>query len=190
MVRVAPAAAPGLVPGLCCDVVAGPPTDTLNGVFMAVNHLLDDPELRERPARLLTAIRSVVGDRFDVREASRLAFGREWHARTSTERDELVRLFGDLLEHAYVSRIASRANVHRGLAIRYLGESIDGDRAAVTTTIGCRDGSEIPSRHPISTVSVGRSTTFRSTASASLRITELSSTGSSSSRHSRNSSLG
>ena len=144
MVRVAPAAALALVLSLCCDVQAGPPTDTLDGVFMAVNHLLDDPELRERPARLLTAIRSVVGDRFDVREASRLAFGREWHAQTSTERDELVRLFGELLEHAYVLRIASRANVHRGLAIRYLGESIDGDRAAVTTTIGCRDGSEIP----------------------------------------------
>jgi len=144
MVRVAPAAALALVLGLCCDVLAGSPTDTLDGVFMTVNHLLDDPELRERPARLLTAIRSVVGDRFDVREASRLAFGREWHARTSTERDELVRLFGELLEHAYVLRIASRANVHRGLAIRYLGESIDGDRAAVTTTIGCRDGSEIP----------------------------------------------
>src|SRR5438128_7261663 len=144
MVRVAPAAALALVLSLCGDVLAGPPSDTLDGVFMAVNHLLDDPELRERPARLLTAIRSVVGDRFDVREASRLAFGREWHARTSTERDELVRLFGELLEHAYVLRIASRANVHRGLAIRYLGESIDGDRAAVTTTIGCRDGSAIP----------------------------------------------
>src|SRR5438128_1780608 len=133
MVRVAPAAALALVLGLCGDVLAGPPTDTLDGVFMTVNHLLDDPELRERPARLLTAIRSVVGDRFDVREASRLAFGREWHARTSTERDELVRLFGDLLEHAYVSRIASRANVHRGLAVRYLGESIHGRRAARTT---------------------------------------------------------
>src|SRR3989442_8623655 len=144
MARVAPAAAPALVVGLCGAVSAGPPTDTLDGVFIAVNRLLDDPELRERPARLLTAIRNVVGDRFDVREASRLAFGREWHARTSTERDELVRLFGDLLEHAYVFRIASRAKVHRGLAVRYLGESIDGDRATVTTTIGCRDGSAIP----------------------------------------------
>src|SRR5438876_12136393 len=126
MVRVAPAAALALVLSRCGDVQAGPPTDTLDGVFMAVNHLLDDPELRERPARLLTAIRSVVGDRFDVREASRLAFGREWHAQTSTERDELVRLFGELLEHAYVSWIASRANVHRRLAVRCLGDSFAG----------------------------------------------------------------
>src|SRR3989442_10822324 len=109
MVRVAPAAALALVLGLCCDVLAGPPTDTLNGVFMAVNHLLDDPELRERPARLLTAIRSVVGDRFDVREASRLAFGREWHPPTATERDELVPLFRGLLQDPYLSWISSPA---------------------------------------------------------------------------------
>src|SRR5438093_10608260 len=99
MVRVAPAAALALVLGLCCDVLARPPTDTLDGVFMAVYHLLDDPELRERPARLLTAIRSVVGDRFEVRAASRPAFGREWHARTSTERAEPVRLSRASQEH-------------------------------------------------------------------------------------------
>ncbi len=144
MARVALAAALALVLVLCCDVWAGPPTETLHGVFMTVNQLLDEPELREKPSNLLTAIRNVVSDHLDVREAARLAFGHEWHARTSTERDEVVRLFGDLLEHAYVSRIASRATVHRGLAIRYLGESIDGNRATVTTTIGSRDGGEIP----------------------------------------------
>src|SRR5437660_12402015 len=111
MVRVAPAAALALVLSLCGDVLAGPPTDTLDGVFMAVNHLLDDPELRERPARLLTAIRGVVGDRFAVREASRHGFGREGRARTSTERDELVRRVRELLEHACGVRLPSRASV-------------------------------------------------------------------------------
>src|SRR2546426_5171637 len=100
MVRVAPAAALALLLGLCCDVLAGPPTETLDGVFVAVNHLLDDPELRERPARVLTAIRSVVGDRLDVPQASRLALRREWHAPTSTQRDEPVPLFAGLPEHA------------------------------------------------------------------------------------------
>lgn len=145
MVRVAPAAAAlALVLGLGCEVWAGPPSESLHGVFVEVNRLLDEPELRKEPAKLLTAIRNVVGDHFDFREAARLALGREWHARTSSERDEVVRLFGELLEHAYITRIASRAKVQHGLAIRYLGESIDGDRATVTTAIGRRDGGEIP----------------------------------------------
>src|SRR2546427_11647897 len=114
MVRVAPAAALALVLSLCGDVLAGPPTDTLDGVFMAVNHLLDDPELREKPGRLLTAIRSVVGDRFDVREAARLALGGGWHAPTATQRDEPVRLFRALLQHASASRISFPANTPRG----------------------------------------------------------------------------
>jgi len=98
------------------------PTETLHDMFKTVDHLLAEPQ--ETPSKLLTAIRSVVNDRFDVREAARLALGREWKARTSTERDEFVELFGDLLERTYISTIASRANVHGGLTIRYLGESL------------------------------------------------------------------
>src|SRR2546428_11692570 len=103
MVRVAPAAALALVLGLCCDVLAGPPTETLDGVFVAVNHLLDDPELRERPAGVFTAIRSVVGDRLDVPEASRVALRRGWHAPAAARRDERVRRLRGVLPDAHVS---------------------------------------------------------------------------------------
>jgi len=126
------------------DAWAGPPTETLDQTFVTVNRLLEDPALQEKPPKLLEAIRKVVIDCFDVRQAASLALGREWHARTSTERDEFVQLFGDLLQQAYVSRIASRATVHGGLAIRYVGESVEGDRATVTATIASRDGNEIP----------------------------------------------
>jgi len=109
-----------LVLALGSDAWAGPPTETLDQTFVTVNRLLEDPALQEKPPKLLEAIRKVVIDCFDVRQAASLALGREWHTRTSTERDEFVQLFGDLLEQAYVSRIASRATVHGGLAIRYL----------------------------------------------------------------------
>jgi len=137
-------AALSLVLGFACHAWAGPPTETLDQTLKNVNRLLDDPTLREKPPQLLAAIRKVVIDSFDVRQAASLALGREWHVRSSTERDEFVRLFGDLLEHAYVSRIASRVSAQRGLAIRYLEESVEGDQATVTAAMESRDGSEIP----------------------------------------------
>jgi phospholipid transport system substrate-binding protein len=109
-----------------------------------VNRLLEDPTLMDQPPKLLEAIRKAVIGCFDVRYAASLALGREWHARTSAERDEFVQLFGDLIEQAYVSRIAARASVQRGLAIRYLDESVDGDLATVTATIPSRGGGDIP----------------------------------------------
>ena len=142
MRRTAPAFALVLV--LCGNVWAGPPTEALHDMFAAVNRLLDHPELQGTPTELLTAIRKVVNDSLDVREAARLALGREWPARTPQEQDAFVRLFADLLKQAYVSGIASRARVQGGLAIRYRAEAIEGHRATVVTTIVGRDGGEIP----------------------------------------------
>lgn len=142
--RTASAAALALVLGLAGDVWAGPPTETLRDAFAAVNRLLADAELQEKPVDLLAAIRSVVNDSLDFREAARLALGREWEARTPAERDEFVRRFADLLKHAYVSGIASRAQVQGGLLVRYRHEVIEGRRATVETTIVARDGGELP----------------------------------------------
>lgn len=144
MARIVTAAALALALVLCGDVWAGPPTDALHDMFAAVNRLLDDPELREKPTELLAAIRNVVSDSLDFRVAARLALGREWQARTLKEQDAFVRLFADLLKQAYFSGIASRARVQGGLAIRYGAEAIDGHRATVVTTILGRDGGEIP----------------------------------------------
>jgi phospholipid transport system substrate-binding protein len=140
----APAVALALILTLAASVWAGPPTETLDQTVAMVNRLLEDPALKDQPLKLLEAIRKAVVGCFDVRYAASLALGREWHARTSAERDEFVQLFGDLIEQAYVSRIAARASVQRGLAIRYLDESVDGDLATVTATIASREGSDIP----------------------------------------------
>jgi phospholipid transport system substrate-binding protein len=140
----ASAAAPALILALAATVCAGPPTETLDQTIATVNRLLEDPALKDQPPKLLEAIRKAVIGCFDVRYAASLALGREWHARTSAERDEFVQLFGDLLEQAYVSRVAARASVQRGLAIRYIDESVDGDLATVTATIASREGDDIP----------------------------------------------
>jgi phospholipid transport system substrate-binding protein len=138
------AVALALILALAASVWAGPPTETLDQTVAMVNRLLEDPALKDQPPKLLEAIRKAVIGCFDVRYAASLALGREWHARTSAERDEFVQLFGGLIEQAYVSRIAARASVQHGLAIRYLDESVDGDLATVTATIASREGSDIP----------------------------------------------
>ena len=142
--RTIPAAVFALVLALCGDAGAGPPTEAIRETLTAVNRVLDDPALQGRPTELLAKVRNVVSTRFDFREAAQRALGREWQARAPAEREEFVRLFADLLERSYISRIASRASVRGGLTVRYLGESVDGNVATVTTTIASRAGGELP----------------------------------------------
>jgi len=142
-----PAAVLAVVLAFSGQAGAGPPTETLTAVVTTVNRLLEDPTLREKPEDLHTAIRAVVADRFEARLAARLVLGRDWDIRTPAEREEFVQLFKELVESAYISRIAARATVRPGLAVRYIDEVIEGDRATVTATIESRDGREVPLEH-------------------------------------------
>ena len=142
-----PAAVLAVVLAFSSEAGAGPPTETLTAVVTTVNRLLEDPTLREKPEDLHTAIRAVVADRFEARLAARLVLGRDWDIRTPAEREEFVQLFKELVESAYISRIAARATVRPGLAVRYIDEVIEGDRATVTATIESRDGREVPLEH-------------------------------------------
>ncbi|MBI4636204.1 MAG: ABC transporter substrate-binding protein [Candidatus Rokubacteria bacterium] len=123
---------------------AGPPTDRLRDFFVEANRILNDPATEDEPRERLNAIRRMVSDIFDFRGAAQLALGSHWRARTSAEREEFIRLFTDLLERGYLSRVASRARVNGGVIIRYLDESIEGDLATVVTAVESRDGGEIP----------------------------------------------
>jgi len=142
-----PAAVLAVVLAFSGEAGAGPPTETLTAVVTTVNRLLEDPTLREKPEDLHTAIRAVVADHFEARLAARLVLGRDWDIRTPAEREEFVQLFKELVESAYISRIAARATVRPGLAVRYIDEVIEGDRATVTATIESRDGREVPLEH-------------------------------------------
>src|SRR5207249_7068257 len=133
-----------LVAVVCGDAWAESPTETLQGVFAAVNRVLGDSQLQQKPQELMGAIHNVMNTAFDFREAARLAMGREWEARTPTEQDEFVQLFAALLERAYMSQMSSGAGVPGVLAIRYLGESVEGNRATVATVMGSGSGKEIP----------------------------------------------
>jgi phospholipid transport system substrate-binding protein len=121
---------------------AGPPTDQLRGRVDRVLKVLEDPAMRQeaKAAERRAAIRSIAGEVFDFEEISRRSLARHWPARSPAEREEFVRLFGDLLERSYVSKL----ELYSGEKIEYLGEALDGEAATVRTRIVTRQGTAIP----------------------------------------------
>lgn len=124
------------------DAAAGPPSDQLRRSIDLVLKTLSDPELKTeaKTAQRRTMIRAIASEIFDFTEISQRSLGRHWPGRTPAERAEFVRLFGDLLEHSYITKIEGYA----GETIQYAGEIIDGDLAIVRTRIVTRQGTEIP----------------------------------------------
>jgi phospholipid transport system substrate-binding protein len=119
---------------------AGPPTDQLKTNIDKIVKVLEDPELKAKPADRRVAVRRIVNEFFDFNEMTRRALARHWQARTPAEREEFVQLFGDLLERSYISRI----ELYGGEKIAYAGDTVEGDLATVRTKILTKQGSEVP----------------------------------------------
>jgi phospholipid transport system substrate-binding protein len=127
---------------VACDAAAGPPTDQLRRSIELVLKILSDPGLKQeaKTAERRTMIRTVANEIFDFAEISQRSLARHWQGRTPAERDEFVGLFGDLLEHSYITKIEG----YSGEKIQYAGEVADGDQAIVKTRIVTKQGTEIP----------------------------------------------
>jgi phospholipid transport system substrate-binding protein len=82
----------------------------------------------------------VADDIFDFQETAKRSLARHWQPRTPAEQAEFVRLFADLLERSYISKI----ELYGGEKIAYLGDTIDGDQAIVRTRIVTKSGTEVP----------------------------------------------
>jgi phospholipid transport system substrate-binding protein len=136
------ALAAGLTLLAVSDAPAGPAMEQLRTSVDQVLKILSDPELK-REARSLErrrSIRAIANQIFDFVEISRRSLALHWQARTPAEREEFTRLFGDLLEQSYISKIENYA----GEKIQYVGETLDGDRAVVRTLIVTKQGTAIP----------------------------------------------
>jgi phospholipid transport system substrate-binding protein len=124
------------------DALAGPPTDQLKAEIDRVVKLLDDPALKadhkivERRQR----VRAIANDIFDWAETAKRSLARHWQARTDAERVEFVKLFGDLLERSYISKI----ELYGGERILYVGETVDGDLAVVRSKIITKQDTDVP----------------------------------------------
>jgi len=117
---------------------AGPPTDQVRAYTDQVVKVLQSPALTLPERR--AAVAHIATEAFDVSETAPRALGVHWQQRTPAERVEFVKLFANLLEQTYISRI----DQYGGERIAYLGEQIDGDRAVVRARIVTKNGTEVP----------------------------------------------
>ena len=131
-----------LGPWLAAPARAGAPLDQLKAQIDRVLKVLEDPDMKKdgRAKDRRTAVRKIADDIFDFGETAKRSLGRHWTSRTSGERDEFVRLFSDLLERSYISKI----ELYGGEKIAYLGDQLDGDQALVRTRIVTKGGAEVP----------------------------------------------
>jgi phospholipid transport system substrate-binding protein len=121
---------------------AGPPSDQLRGHVDRVIKVLEDPELKRegRVPERRAAIRRIANEIFDFNETTRRSLGQHWQARTPQEREEIVRLYADLLERSYIGKI----ELYSGERIQFVGDTVEGDQATVRTRLVTKAGTEIP----------------------------------------------
>jgi phospholipid transport system substrate-binding protein len=131
-----------LGPWLAVPAQAGPALDQLRAQIDRVLKVLDDPEMKKdgHVKDRRAAARTVADDIFDFQETAKRSLARHWQPRTPAEQAEFVRLFADLLERSYISKI----ELYGGEKIAYLGDTIDGDQAIVRTRIVTKSGTEVP----------------------------------------------
>ena len=121
--------------------LADSPTAEVKATVDQVINVLKDPRYqgqaqREERRRLL---REIIFPRFDFQEMAKRSLGPEWNRRTAEEQRELVKLFTDFVEKAYVRRIESYTNEK----FIYTGENIDEPYAEVDSKLETSKGEEI-----------------------------------------------
>ena len=117
---------------------AGSPTEELRQSTDRVIEILTSPRLLRAERR--AQVREIAAEVFDVPETAKRVLGPHWWARTPAEQAEFSRLFGDLLEWTYLSRI----DEYRGQRLEFTGEQVDGDAATVRGRVLMRSGLPIP----------------------------------------------
>jgi phospholipid transport system substrate-binding protein len=126
--------------GASSAAVAGTPTEQLRGSIDKVLRLVGDPAIRGEPIReRRAALRKIADEIVDWGETAKRSLGMHWRERTPAEREEFVRLFADLVERSYMSRI----DLYDGERIGYAGDTIEGDQAIVRTRLVNKHGGEM-----------------------------------------------
>ena len=120
----------------------GAPTDQLRGGIDRIFKVLGDRELmgEERSAKRKIAVARIAGEIFDFPEMSKRTLGRHWDQRTPAERQEFARLFTELIEHSYFSKV----DEHGSEKTLFRSETVDGGTAVVRTTLLLARGVQMP----------------------------------------------
>jgi len=119
---------------------AGAPTESLRQSVDQVVKILADPAIRDNAEARRVEVRKVAESIFDYPETARRSLGQHWNARTPQQQQEFVKLFADLLDRSYVSKI----DLYQGERVQYTGEQADANDATVKTVIVAKKGTDIP----------------------------------------------
>src|ERR1051325_1288180 len=119
--------------------VAGEPTDQIRAHIAVVCGAVVAPPPAPSPWGMAW-VRKVADQMFDWRAMAREALGEEWAKRSVEEQNEFARLFMNLFEDAYLSKI----RLAEADKFEYLGETAVGDEVVIRTRVVTRNGSAIP----------------------------------------------
>ena len=128
-----------LIPLFWAAAQASPAGEQFKTEFNRVLKVLDETEgqpVEVRRAALRTAAEPV----FDWREMASRTLAIHWQARTEAEREEFTRLFSDLIERAYVTKVER----YTGEAVKFVGDRAEGSLAVVQTRLVPAKGPEVP----------------------------------------------
>lgn len=119
---------------------AGEPTDQLKIQLERVLKTVQDPEVKkEGRAAERRAVRKIAEEIFDFDDTAKRTLARHWAQRSPAEREEFVRLFSDVFEHAYLSKV----ELYQGERVTYLGDTVEAGVATVRTRFLTKQGSQL-----------------------------------------------
>ena len=127
-----------LVLGLGTNSWAGAPTDQLRTYTDQILKVLESPGLSLPEKR--AAVRKLASEVFDTMETAQRVLGQHWQPLNQSQREDFAKLFANLLEQTYISRI----DEFGGERLTYVSEQVDGDRAVVRARIITTKGTEVP----------------------------------------------
>jgi phospholipid transport system substrate-binding protein len=127
-----------LVLGLGTNSWAGAPTDQLRTYTDQILKVLESPGLSLPEKR--AAVRKLASEVFDTMETAQRVLGQHWQPLNQAQREDFAKLFANLLEQTYISRI----DEFGGERLTYVSEQVDGERAVVRARIITNKGTEVP----------------------------------------------
>ncbi len=125
-----------LVAASVTDALAGAPTNELRGHIQEVYRTVQGSASAASGDRRADAI---LDEMFDWPRMAETTLRGHWKTLTPAERKDFTQLFAGVFRRAYVSRI----HLVDATKFQYLGDTITGDRATVTTTIRTKRGSTL-----------------------------------------------
>lgn len=127
---------------IASPVNAGEATDRIKKTTDKLIDIVTDPELSqpEMYAERSLMIREAVDEVFDWEAFSQRAMARHWKKLSSSEREEFIFLFGQLLERTYMDKTRQ----YSGQEMVFLNEIIEGEYGIVEAEVVTTEGAEIP----------------------------------------------